>query len=147
MASSLIFLKNYLFKLIFLFIWGLFRTTPAAHGSSQARGGIGAAAAGQTTATATRDPSCICDLHRSSLQGRILNPLSEARDRTRVLMDISEVHHRRVTRGAPHFFLMPSNKYSLVGMDHSVFSHPPAEGRRRCFQGWKIRNRAALVFS
>ena len=34
------------------------------------------------TATATRDPSCVCDLHHSSRQRRILNPLSEARDRT-----------------------------------------------------------------
>ena len=33
-----------------------------------------------TTATATRDPSCVCDLHHSSQQCRILNPLSKARD-------------------------------------------------------------------
>ena len=32
-----------------------------------------------TTATATKDSSCICDLHYSSWQCRILNPLSEAR--------------------------------------------------------------------
>ena len=32
-----------------------------------------------TTATATQDPSCICELHHSSWQCRILNPLSEAR--------------------------------------------------------------------
>ena len=31
-----------------------------------------------TTATATPDPSCICDLHHSSEQHRILNPLSKA---------------------------------------------------------------------
>ena len=33
-----------------------------------------------TTATATPDLSYVCDLHRSSLQHRILNSLSEARD-------------------------------------------------------------------
>ena len=33
-----------------------------------------------TTATATRDPSCICDLHHSLRQYWILNLLSEARD-------------------------------------------------------------------
>ena len=33
-----------------------------------------------TTATATPDPSCVCDLHHSSWQHRLLNPLSEARD-------------------------------------------------------------------
>ena len=33
-----------------------------------------------TTATATQDLSHICDLHHSSQQRRILNPLSKARD-------------------------------------------------------------------
>ena len=32
-----------------------------------------------TTATATPDPSLICDLHHSSWQCQILNPLSEAK--------------------------------------------------------------------
>ena len=32
-----------------------------------------------STATATSDLSCICDLHHCSQQGQILNPLSEAR--------------------------------------------------------------------
>ena len=40
-----------------------------------------------TTATATRDLSCICDLHHSSRQHWILNSLSEARDRTNILKD------------------------------------------------------------
>ena len=44
-----------------------------------------------TTATATPDASRICDLHHGSWQGRILNPVSEARDQTRFLMDTSEV--------------------------------------------------------
>ena len=35
-----------------------------------------------TTAKATLNPSCICDLCRSLWQHRILNPLSEARDQT-----------------------------------------------------------------
>ena len=35
-----------------------------------------------TTATATLDPSCICDLHCSSWQLWILNPLREAGDGT-----------------------------------------------------------------
>ena len=38
------------------------------------------------TATPT-DPSCICDLHHSSWQCQILNPLSEARDQAHILMD------------------------------------------------------------
>ena len=37
-------------------------------------------------AMATQDPSHICNLHHSSWQHGILNPLSEARDQTRNLM-------------------------------------------------------------
>ena len=39
-----------------------------------------------TTATATQDPSHICDPHHSSQQRWILNPLSEARNRACNLM-------------------------------------------------------------
>ena len=55
----------YIFCSFFCFL--LFRATPAAYGSSQARGQIGATAA---------------HLHHSSWQHRILNPLSKARDQT-----------------------------------------------------------------
>ena len=44
------------------------------------------------TATATRDPSCVFDLHHSSWQCRILNPLNEARDQTRDLTVPSQIH-------------------------------------------------------
>ena len=46
----------------------------------------------QAAATATLDPSHVCGLQCSSQQCRILNPLSKARVRTRVLMDTSWVH-------------------------------------------------------
>ena len=39
-----------------------------------------------TTATVTPDPSQVCDLHHSSRQQRIFNPLSEASDGTRNFM-------------------------------------------------------------
>ena len=39
------------------------------------------------TDTTVPDLSSICDLHHSSWQRRILNPLSEARDQTGILMD------------------------------------------------------------
>ena len=45
----------------------------------------------QLPATATQDLSCIRDLHCSSQQRQILNPLIKARDRTHILMDISWV--------------------------------------------------------
>ena len=35
-------------------------------------------------ATAAWDPSRVCDLHHSSRQRQILNPLSEARDQTHI---------------------------------------------------------------
>ena len=41
-----------------------------------------------STATATPDPSHLCDLHHSSQQCQVLNPLSEAGDQTRVLTDL-----------------------------------------------------------
>ena len=45
-----------------------------------------------TTATAMPDPSRSCNLHHSSQQCWILNPLSKAGDRTCILMDPSRVH-------------------------------------------------------
>ena len=44
-----------------------------------------------TTATAMQELSRVCDLHHSSWQCQILNPLSEARDPTRILMNTSQV--------------------------------------------------------
>ena len=41
------------------------------------------------TATALRDLSLACNLNHSTWQRQILNPLSEARDQTHVLMDPS----------------------------------------------------------
>ena len=60
-----------------------------------------------TTATATRDPSHICDdLYHSSRQCWILNPLSKARDRTCVLMDASQVHfHWAMTETLTYLYL------------------------------------------
>ena len=53
------------------------RATPAAYGSSQARGRMAAIAA-----CLHHSHSNVCDLHHSSIQCWILNPLSKARDRT-----------------------------------------------------------------
>ena len=43
-----------------------------------------------TTAIATWDSSRVCNLHHSTQQSWILNPLSEARDQTQVLVDTSQ---------------------------------------------------------
>ena len=54
-----------------------------------------------TTATATWDPSHICDLCHGSWQCQILKPLSKARDRTCVLVDASQIHFWWATTGTP----------------------------------------------
>ena len=64
----------------------IFREAPTAYGSSQEL-----QLPAYTTATATRDLSWDCNLHRSSQQRQILNPLSEARDRSLILVDTSQV--------------------------------------------------------
>ena len=45
------------------------------------------------TGTAMWDPSHVCDPYHSSLQCRIPNSLSKARDGTCVLMDTSWIHY------------------------------------------------------
>ena len=58
------------------------------------------------TTMATPDPSCICDLCPSSWQCWILNPLSEARDRTCIFMDTSRIHFCWATKGTPGLLLI-----------------------------------------
>ena len=48
------------------------------------------------TATATQDPSHICDLYSSSWQHWMLNPLSEARNQTFFFMDTSQARYHWV---------------------------------------------------
>ena len=63
-----------------------------AYGSSQARGRIAAVATGLRQSHSNADPSLVCNLHHSSRQHRILNPLSEARDQTCNLTVPSRIH-------------------------------------------------------
>ena len=74
-----LFLPLSLFFFFFFFVF--FRAIPVAYGSSQA----------YTRATEMQDLNRTCDLHHSSQQLQILNPLSEAGDQTRILMDASWV--------------------------------------------------------
>ena len=67
------------------FSFCLFRAAPVANGSSQAGVEVELQLLAYTTATVTPDLSRIWDLHHSSWQCRILNPLSGARDRTRMV--------------------------------------------------------------
>ena len=58
-----------------------------------------------TTATARCDLSCVCDLHHSSRQHQVLNPLIEARDGTHILTDTSLVRYHGATVGTPSTLL------------------------------------------
>ena len=86
------------FYLLFFYLGG---AAPTAYGDSQAGGLIGATAA---IVTAMLNPSCICDLHHSSRQHRILNPLNEVRDQTLNLMVPSQISFRCATTGTQYFF-------------------------------------------
>ena len=55
------------------------------------------------TAIAMPDLSRICDLHHSSQQCQIPDPLSEARDQTSILMDASWIRFRCTTMGTPSY--------------------------------------------
>ena len=57
------------------------------------------------TATAMPDPSCICDLHYSLWQLRILNPLSKARNQTCNLMVPSQIRYHCTMTGTPSVLL------------------------------------------
>ena len=54
-----------------------------------------------TTAIATPDPSCVCDLQHSSWQCRILHPLSETMDQTHNLMVPSRICFHSAMMGTP----------------------------------------------
>ena len=56
-----------------------------------------------TTATAMQDPSRACDLHHSSQHRWVPDPLSKARDRTHILMDLV-----RFVSAAPTTGTLPS---------------------------------------
>ena len=60
------------------------------------------------TAIAMWNLSCVCDLHHSSWQCWILNPLSKARDRTHNLMVTSQICFHCAATGTPKtlFFMM-----------------------------------------
>ena len=87
----------------FFFFFSLFRAAPAAYGSSQARGRMGAAAAGLTP---------------QPQQHGVLNPLSRARDRTQVLMDTSWVRYQWATMWT--LSLLFISKKRMKPLDHWI---------------------------
>ena len=59
-----------------------------------------------TTATAMRDLNCVCNLHHSSLQGKIPHPLNKARGQTHILMKTSRIPFPCTTMGTLKQFLI-----------------------------------------
>ena len=88
-------LETYLFIYFLLFL----RSTLVAYGNSRLGVKSELQLPAYTTATAIQDPSHVCNLYHSSRQHQILNPLSEARDRTYILMDTSWVFYHWATMG------------------------------------------------
>jgi len=84
------------------------------------------------TATATQDPSHVCNLYHSSSQHQILNPLSKARDRTHILMDASQVcnlpNHNRNSH-----FKKEGRKGERQGLTDPVRTCKPLKGLWKLF--------------
>ena len=83
------------------------------------------------TATATQDPSRICDPHHSSWQCQILNPLSKPRDRTCNLRIPSGIRFCCVT-GTPSSFSLTCSIFSLP-VASSLFTLSPPLASTLCF--------------
>ena len=79
----------------------LFRATPVAYGSFQARGWIGAAVTSLCHSCSNVSSKLYLWLHHSPQQCQILNPLSEARNWTCLLMDSSQIHFCWDMTGTP----------------------------------------------
>ena len=84
-----------------------------------------------TRATATPDPSHVCDLHHSSQQLQFLKPLSEAR-RTHNLMDASWIRFHFATTETPniqnfrikHDFILIYSSFSDVNQNSPEQNDP-----------------------
>jgi len=129
----------------------LFRAALEAYGGSQARGREPELQLpAYTTATATPDPSLVCDLHHSSRQRRILHPLSEARDGTRNLMVPSRIRFGCATNGNSSHHFKLYGKFSrrtweginsiliLIFLFYSqtLRDHPTQAVNRRQYDTW-----------
>ena len=132
----------------FFFIFCFFRVAPVAYGSPQARALVGAVAAG---------------LHHSSRQCWVLNPLGEARGRTRTLMVPSRIRFCCIMIRTlfSSFFLMIDYIFrTVLGLqkrykDNRIPIHllPPQVSRMplfvgphlRRFPGWGGRIRAVVT--
>ena len=84
------------------------------------------------TATATRDPSHVCDQHHSSWQRQILNTLREARDRTRNLMVPRWIRFHCTTIGTPSTAAFNFLDSGLPNSSNINDTHEPSIGLLLC---------------
>ena len=69
-----------------------------------------------TTATATPDPSHVCNLHHGSQQRQILNPLTKVNDQTCNLMIPSQIHFCCAMTGTPlNHYLKRTQRLLIIG--------------------------------
>jgi len=99
LPGSILFYYYYYYYYYYYFL--LFRATPKAFGDSQAKGPLRAVVARLYHSHSNVGSEPVCNLHHSSQQHQILNPLSKARDRTCILMDTSRVRYHSATVVTP----------------------------------------------
>ena len=96
--KKILFVMNLYFSVILIFL----RATPIAYGGSQAMGPIRAAATGlHHSHSSDRSEPHPRPTHHSSWPHWIFNPLSKARNQTRILMDTSQVCYRQAMTRTP----------------------------------------------
>ena len=118
----------------FFFFW-LFSVAPEAYGGSQDGVKWELQLLAYTTATATPDPSCFCNLHHSSPQHEILNPLSEARDWTCNPMLPSWIYFHWAMMGTPPAFWIEWGEDQYTW---GPYTFPPNPGNVFGFEGHTV---------
>ena len=107
-----------LFVLFCFVLFLFFRAALTAYGSSQARSQIRATASCLYPSN-PRDLSRVYALHHSSPQHGVLDPLSKARNRTRVFMDTSRVPFCSATVATPPAFLNVSEDLASLSLSQA----------------------------
>ena len=74
------------------------------------------------------DQSHVCDLHHSSRQCQMFNPVSGARDRTCVFMDTSQVCFHWATRATPTFYFLWTAWYGWCRCFSPLYLSSPMPG-------------------
>ena len=122
---DLIYFFTFFFFLSFVFLWPRLQHMDVPRPEVESELHLPA----YTTATAAPDLSCVCNLHHSSGQCWILNPLSEAEDRTLNLMVPFPLHRN----GNSYFFETThynSGDYYEPGLKNIFLFSVPSEMSR-----------------